>query len=206
MEQKLKSIEQRALQYWFADGLAELMGASVCVLLAIYFAAQLIIPQSSFVILFLLVFLAAFGLRKLMYGFRQRSTYQRTGYVAAKRSRQNRTLLVVAITFTLLLLAFMLYTILSSFDIFPWLSLISGVIFAFLFLMTGYGAKLCRFYYLAGFSILLGGGLVLIDLGNFWGVAIHSLVMGVSLTAFGLRTRLGYLRQSVPLMEQEDES
>jgi hypothetical protein len=37
-------------------------------------------------------------------------------------------------------------------------------------------------------------------------MAIHSLVMGVSLTAFGIRTRLSYLRNSIIPLEHEDES
>lgn len=206
MEDKLKTTQVKAIQYWFADGLAELLGASICILLAIYFAAQQIIPQSSFAIFFLLVFVAAYGLRKLMYGFRQRATYPRTGYVAAKRGPQDRRLLAVAITFTVLLLAFILYTILSGIDVIPWLTAVGGMIFAFLFFMTASEAKLCRFYYLAGFSILLGVGLVLIGLGNFWGMAVHSLVIGISLTAFGIRTRLSYLRNSALPLEHENES
>jgi len=206
MENKLKNSQQRAIQYWFADGLAEFLGASICLLLAIYFAAQQFLPQSSFAIFFLLLFIAAFGIRKLMYSLRQRSTYPRTGYVKAMRGFQDRRMRFIAITFTVILLALMLYTILRGIDTFPWLTAISGVTFAFLFFLTALEAKLCRFYYLAGFSILLGIGLVLIRLGNFWGVAIHSLVLAVSLAAFGIRTRLNYLRQSAPLLEQEDES
>jgi predicted small integral membrane protein len=206
MENKLKTIEKRAMQYWFADGLAEIYGASICVLLAIYFAAQQIIPQSSFAIFFLLVFVLAYGMRMLMYRQRQHSTYPRTGYLEAKTGRQNRSLLVVAIAFTVLLLAFMLYSMLEGINNTPWLTVLSGSIIAFLFFMAASEAKLCRFYYLAGFSILLGVGLLLIGLGDFWGMAIHSLVIGVSLTAFGIRTRLSYLRNSIIPLEHEDES
>jgi hypothetical protein len=206
MENKLKTTQIRAIQYWFADGLAEFLGASICLLLAIYFAVQQFLPQSGFAIFFLLLFIAAFGLRKLMYSLRQRGTYQRTGYVKAIRGLHDRRMRFIAIAFTVLLLALMLYTILRGIDPFPWLSAISGVTFAFLFFLTAVEAKLCRFYYLAGFSILLGIGLVMIRLGNFWGAAIHSLILAVSLTAFGLRTRLNYLRHTAPLLEQEDES
>jgi hypothetical protein len=206
MENKLKTSQIRAIQYWFADGLAEFLGASICLLLAIYFAAQQFLPQSVFAIFFLLLFVAAFGLRKLMFSLRQRGTYQRTGYVKAMRGFHDRRMRLVAIAFTVLLLALMLYTILRGIDTFPWLPVMSGVIFAFLFFLTAVEAKLCRFYYLAGFSILLGISLVLLRLGNFWGAAIHSLILAVSLAAFGLRTRLSYLRHSAPLLEQEDES
>jgi hypothetical protein len=205
MENKLKISQQRAIQYWFADGLAEFLGASICLLLAIYFTTQQFIPQSSFAIFFLLLFLGAFGLRKLMYSLRQRGTYQRTGYVKAMRGLHDRRMRFIAITFTVILLALMLSTILQGIDTFPWLSAMSGVTFAFLFFLTAIEANLCRFYYLAGFSILLGIGLTMIRLGNFWGAAIHSLILAVSLAAFGIRTRLNYLRHSAPLLEQEDE-
>jgi hypothetical protein len=204
MDDKLKATEQKARQYWFADGLAELSGAALCVLLAIYFAIQKILPQGSFAILFLLVFVAGFGIRKLMYWIRQRSTYQRTGYVEYRKGLQNRSLLGVTIGFSVLLLGFMLYTMLQGIQTLAWLPIIGGTIFAFIFFLAAYRTKLTRIYYLAGFSLLLGIVAAWSGLSDFLGVALLSLVIGLVLLAFGILTRLTYLRQSGLKMEQDD--
>jgi hypothetical protein len=206
MENKLNSTEQRARQYWFADGLAELLGAAFCVLLAVYFGVQQILPQSSFAIIFLLVFVAAYGIRKLMYSIRQHSTYQRTGYVEAGKGLNDRRLLGVAIGFSVLLMGFMLYTILRGIQAITWMSAIGGAIYAFVFFMAAFRTGLLRIYFLAAFSLLLGLVLAVNGLGDFWGAAILSLMIGLALIAFGLVTRLTYLRQSRLDVEQEDES
>ncbi|NTW21011.1 MAG: hypothetical protein HGA42_16060 [Nostocales cyanobacterium W4_Combined_metabat2_030] len=37
MDKDIKATQVRAVQYFFADGLAELSGAAICMLLAVYF-------------------------------------------------------------------------------------------------------------------------------------------------------------------------
>ncbi|MFZ2096859.1 MAG: hypothetical protein WAV05_09495 [Anaerolineales bacterium] len=206
MENKLNTTEQRAVQYWFEDGLAELLGAAICVLLAIYFGVQQILPQSSFAILFLLVFVAAFGIRKLMYSIRQHSTYLRTGYVEVGKGLKDRRLIGVAIGFSVLLLGFILYAILRGIQTITWMAAIGGAIYAFIFFLAAFRTRLLRIYFLAAFSLLLGLVLSVNGLGDFWGAAILSLTIGMVLIAFGIVTRLTYLHQSRPNTEQEDES
>lgn len=207
MEKKLKASQKRALQYWFADGLTELSGAAICLLLAIYFVIQQILAASQgyFALLFFIVFVAAFGVRRLMLSYRERSTYPRTGFVEPKKGMEDRRFLGIAIGFTVLLLGFMLFTILRGIQTMVLMPVITGVIFGFIFILVGLRIKLMRFYFLVGFCSLLGVFLSLSGLGDMWGAALLSLVTGLVLLAFGIVTRLTYLRQTNGNAEQIDE-
>lgn len=207
MEKNLKASQNRALQYFFADGLAELSGGAICLLLAIYFVIQQILPasQGSFALIFLGVFVAAFGIRKLMLWVRERSTYPRTGFVEPKQGWEDRRFLGIAIGFTLLLMGFNLYTIFRGIRTVVWMPVLCGIIFAFLFALAGSRTKLVRFYFLAGFCLLLGVFLALSGLGDLWGAALLSLGVSLVLIAFGVVTRLTYLRQTYMIAEQADE-
>lgn len=207
MQENLKSSQLRAIQYWFADGLLELSGGVICLLLAIYFAIQQVLPASSgaFALIFLALFVAAYGIRRLMMSIRQRSTYPRTGYVELRKGWQDRRLSWVAIVFTALLLGFLLFTILRGIQTMLWMPVISGIIFLFLFFLTGYRTKLTRFYFVSGFSLLLGLFLSFSGLGDFWGTAVLSLGTGLVLLAFGVVTRVDYLRHSPASGELADE-
>jgi hypothetical protein len=207
MEKNLEASQQRALQYWFADGLAELTGGIICLVLVIYFCIQQILPtsQGSFALLFLIVFVAAFGIRKLMIRYRERNTYPRTGFVEPMKGWEDRRLLYSVIGFTILLMGFMFVTILRGIQTMVWMPALSGIIFAFIFALAGYRTKLVRFYFLVGFCFVLGVILSLSGLGDLWGAALLSLCTALVLFAFGIITRISYLHQSTMITEQANE-
>jgi hypothetical protein len=207
MEKQLKASQQRAEQYWFADGLAELSGGALCLLMAAYFIVQKILPdsQGSFPLIFLAVFVVAFGIRKLMFWVRERTTYRRTGYVEPKKGWEDRRFLGIAIGFTLLLLGFNFYTILRGIKTMVFMPAIAGMILAFIFTLAGSRTKLVRFYFLASFSLLLGVYLAISGLGDLSGAALLSLGTSLVLFAYGVTTRLTYLRQTSVIAEQADE-
>lgn len=207
MDKNMQASQQRAIQYWFADGLAELSGGAIGLLLAIYFCIQQILQdsQGTFALIFLFVFVAAFGIRKLMLWYRERSTYGRTGFVEPKKEWEDRRLLGIVIAFTVLLLGFLLYTVLRGIQTLKWMPAIGGIIFAFIFALAGYRIKLARFIFLAIFCLLFGVVLALSGLGDLWGMALLSLFTSLVLFAFGIVTRTTYLHQSRVAEEQADE-
>ena len=206
LENNLKASQKRAMQYGAADGLAELSGAVICLILAIYFCLMQMVGSSggTFALLFLFMFMTAFGIRKVMFWYRERSTYPRTGFVELKKGRTDRRLLGIAIGFTVLLMAFMLITILRGIQTMTWIPALVGVIFAFIFVLAGYRTKIGRFYFLAGFGFVLGLFLALSGLGDLWGAAILSLCVGLVLFAFGMVTRVSYLARTREAAEQSD--
>jgi hypothetical protein len=205
MENNIKASQLHAVQYWFADGLAEISGAVICLLITVYFGLLALIPasQAAFALLFLAVFIAAFGIRKLMFWLRQRSTYPRTGYVEPKKGWENRTMFGIAIAFTVLLMVFMLLMVMRGIQTLILMPAIGGAIYAFVFIQAGYRVKLLRFYFLAGFCFLLGLTLSASGLGDLWGAALLSFVTSLLLFSFGIATRISYLRQ--PKLELSDE-
>jgi hypothetical protein len=207
MEKNLKSSQLRAIQYWFSDGLAEIGGGMMCLVLTIYFTALHILPtsQGGFAIHFLIVFIVAFGIRKLMFWYRERKTYPRTGFIEPKKGWEDRRMLGIAIGFTLLLLGFMLYTILQGLQTIFWMPILAGVILAFIFALAGYRTQLVRFYFLTGFNLILGIILSVSGIGDFLGAALLSLCTALVLFAFGIVTRIAYLHQSPVIVEQTNE-
>lgn len=208
MERKIKTSQERALQYWFVDGLMELGAATTCLMLAIFFLALQITPisQAGFAILFLLVFVAAYGLRKLMIRYREHSTYPLTGFVEPQKGWQDRWLFVITIGFTILLLGFMLFTMLRGIQTMIWMPAIGGILYAFIFAFTGYRTKIIRFYFLAGFCLALGMLLSLSGMGDLLGAAVLSLCASLVLFTFGIITRYAYIRQSRSMVEDDDEN
>ena len=206
MDNDIKTSHIRAVQYFFADGLVELGFSAICMLLAVYFFILQILPasQGGFALLFLFVFIAAFGIRKLMFWYRERSTYPRTGFVEPKK-RQDRRLLGIEIGFTIILMGFMLFTILRGIENMAWIPALCGIIFAFIFALAGYRTKLVRFYFLAVFCLALGVLLALSGIGDYWGAAILSFITGLVMLSFGIVTRIIYLHQPIVSMEQTDE-
>ena len=206
MDKDIKASQVRSVKYWFADGLVELGFSAICMLLAVYFFILEILPasQGGFAIFFLLVFMAAFGLRKLMFWYRERSTYPRTGFVELKK-QGDRRLLGIEIGFTVILMGFMLYTMLQGIQNMTLIPALCGIIFAFIFALVAYRVRLVRFYFLAVFCLLLGVFLALSGIDDFWGAAILSFTTGLILLSFGILTRATYLRQPIAGMEQANE-
>jgi hypothetical protein len=221
MDKNLKASQQRAVQYWFVDGLAELSGGVLCLLLALYFVAQQALPASPwiFYVLFIVVSTAAFGIRRLMLRIREHTTYPRTGFVAMKSGWEDRKTLAIMIIFALFLLALNLYLVLSGPQSVVWMPALGGLIFAFVFALAGFQTKLGRFYSLAGFQtklgrfyslaaicLLLGVALSLSGLGDLWGVAVLSFFTSLVMFVFGTIARRAYLRQTKTLTEKANES
>lgn len=207
MENNLKSSQRRAKQYWFADGLTELGGGALCLLLTAFFVLQQVLPSSSglFALTFLAVFLVAYGLRKLLQRMRERSTYLRSGFVELKTGWENRRLLSITIIFTLLLLAVQLYLVISEPRVVEVMTVLGGLIFTFIFAMAGHETKLVRFVYLGIFSLVLGVTLAISGIGDYWGMAVLSLVIGGILLIFGMITRRIYLSQTAGIVEAAGE-
>jgi hypothetical protein len=206
MDKDINTSHIRAVQYFFVDGLAEISGAAICMLLAVYFLILQILPasQGGFALIFLFVFIAAFVIRKLMYWYRERSTYPRTGFVEPKK-RDDRKLLGIEIGFTVILMGFMLYTILRGIQNMAWIPALCGIIFAFIFALVGYRTKLVRFYFLAVFCLVLGVLLALSGIGDYWAATILCFITGLVMLSFGIVTRAIYLHQPIVSMEQTDE-
>ena len=199
VDNDLQASQKRAIQYWFADGPAEFSAAAICLLLAIYSIFHQVVPvaQSSFALIFMVVFLAGIGIRKLMLWVRQKSTYPRTGYVELKHGWEDRKFLGVAIGFTVLLMGLNLFTLLRGIKAMVVMPALGGFMFAFMFALAGVRVKLLRFFFLAAFCQLVGIFLALSGFGELWGAALLCFFTSLVLFTFGVVTRVSYLHQSI---------
>src|SRR5215207_2445527 len=88
MNENLSDVQQRVKRYWFVDGVGELIGGGgMCLILAVYFAAQQYLGDGSVMGSLLQVSLALvliggfFFVQRLINAAKLRVTYPRTGYV-----------------------------------------------------------------------------------------------------------------------------
>ena len=87
MSDTFKDVEQRVKRYWFSDGIGELAGGGMFLLLAAYFGIQQFLGESNLLSVILqgslvLVMIGRiFGVRWLVTALKTRLTYARSGYV-----------------------------------------------------------------------------------------------------------------------------
>jgi hypothetical protein len=198
MDNKLKKSGQRAVQYWWADGLAELSGGVICLLLAGLFYLLTLVAWTPLtnLVFFLIAFGGGYAIRRVFLRIKERSTYPRTGYVAPKSAREDRVGLAVAIIFTILLMALMLYLTLNGTQSMKWMPAITGLILAFSFGLAGSRTGLWRLYFLAIFCLMAGFGLSISGFGDFAGTAILLVLTSLVLFTFGGLTRWTYLHHN----------
>jgi hypothetical protein len=95
MQNNFSEVEQRVKRYWFKDGLGELVGGGMILLIGLYFAGQEGLPEGSVgrtllqSSLVLLVIGGALATRWLVNSLKTRLTYPRTGYVEYEPGPKN---------------------------------------------------------------------------------------------------------------------
>lgn len=198
MNENLKKIQQRAVQYWFIDGLAEIGAGLVSLLLAILFLNWQVIFRSrwSLAVVLFVGLAVSFGLRLIIQRIKEGSTYLQTGFAAPFTGLENKRSVAIAVAFTILFLGFNLYLTLHGSQSMRWSSGLAGLVFAFIFAWTGYLTALRRFYYLALFGLVVGAVLAFLGVGYAIGVGFLTGSIGLVLIFFGIRTRKAYLGQN----------
>ena len=183
MQNNLSNVEQRVKRYWYTDGLGELIGGGMFILLGVYFAAQEFVGQNSMLggilqvgLILVLIGGMAIG-RRLIHALKTRLTYPRTGYVeyhVEEQSMHSRRILVVILAFVISGLTMLFVRL---FDFFDAIVAVTGVaVGLILIILRAKSAGLSRFYMLGAVSIVLG--LVLsvsnwpngYSLGSFYGL------------------------------------
>jgi hypothetical protein len=203
MENKFSDVEQRVKSYWYIDGIGELMGGGVCLLLGLYFSAQQYfgdqsivgaVLQSSFaVILIGGVFIA----RRLVNILKMRLTYPRTGYVEYRTNDKNliwRRILSAAIAMVVAIVSVMIARRIDAIDS---LVAVTGVLFAVILLVKqGRSSRVWRFYALSAVSLILGIVLSASDLPRGYNLGTFYGLMGIAFAISGGLTLRRYLQEN----------
>jgi hypothetical protein len=212
MNTKLSDIERRIKRYWFEDGIGELAGGGMFLLIGLYFAGGEWLPSGSPARALLsasLVFLlvgGAFATRWLVNSIKTRLTYPRTGYVeyypSVKETRSRRLWTVtIAIVVSMSLVIFGRFV--GSFN---WLPGFTGLVVGFAFIMKRARAEgLGRFYYLAAFSILIGLALSFSGLSMEYSLGAFYGLIGIAVIVSGGLTLARYLHENPIHADGRDE-
>ena len=203
MQQDIHQVEQRVRRYWYSDGLGELIGGGMFILLGVYFALQeylgedsplTAILQASMV---LLLIGGAFVARWLVNTMKTRLTYPRTGYVeyhAPKRNPRARGLVVLGVGMAVAVGAVVIAWLLGSPDL---IVAMTGILFGGVLAATaGRSTGLARFYVLGGISFMLGVLLSYSGLPEGYALGLFYVLVGVAALISGGLVLGRYLREN----------
>ena len=203
MKSNLSDVQQRVNRYWYTDGLAEILGGGMFLLLAVYFALQDFLgPDSTLsgilqASLALVLIGGAFVSCRLINSLKTRLTYPRTGYVeyrVNKKDTGRKRILVFILAFTISALTIAFVGIFKSFDsIVAVTGFIVGMI---LVLLRGKASGLYRFYALGTISLLLGFTISASGLPEGYALGLYYALMGVCFLISGGLTLTHYLHEN----------
>lgn len=201
-EDKLHSLSKQTTQYWYQDGLTEILMSLVSFLLAVYFLLELLLPEGSFlhiilIIIFIsLILISSRLINNMISRLKEKITYPRTGYVSYRiPSKKQKNLWIISSS--LVIAAILLIVVLFAFyqGSFPWIPAVTGCllgVFTILFIAPRTGAL--RFYFLGIGSIFLGIGISLLGFENLLGLFIFYLFASIGLLFSGILTLVKYIR------------
>ena len=212
MQSNFMEVEQRVKRYWFKDGLGELVGGGMILLIGFYFAGQEWLPEGSMgrtllqSSLALLIIGGALATRWLVNVMKARLTYPRTGYVeyqAGAKNTSSRRLLTggIAMSVSALLVVFGRF-----FGSFNWLPGFTGLVFGVAFILLRARANgVSRFYVLGTFCIILGMALSFTSLPMGYSLGLFYGLTGIVSMFSGGITLLRYLRENPLPIETDNE-
>lgn len=205
-DQTIKRAAKRALQYWYVDGIADLVLGVLLLLLGFYFWAIATLPEDSslgsLLLPALLLVLVAVGvIKKTLIGLlKERLTYPRTGYVAYPSQEKKRRRLTLVFTAGIAMLVAVLFA--STPASLAWIPAVSGWLIGAYWLYQGHHLGLLRYYALAALSAVTGTAITLAGLGEAHGLPLFYAVIGLGMLVTGGFTLWTYLRQA-PLRPDE---
>ena len=210
MNPDLDKLTKRPVQYWFEDGLGELVIAGMFVLIGLSFLLQALASSPFVAGLAGLFAILAVGLgpwlgRTLITRVKERVIYPRTGYVkypAFPRSRRLVSALAALVVSAGLVALANLFA-----ETLNWLPLIEGVAVAILLYFQAVQIGFLRLYFESLASVLFGAGIAIFGWGDFLGSGSYFLAFGLLLAIIGGSTFARYLilNPVSPKKEQFDE-
>jgi len=203
MKTETSKIEQRIRRYWYSDGIGELTGGGVFLLLALYFAGQEYagreslaggLLQAFFVVLLIGSILLG---RKLISWLKTRLTYPRTGYVEYRLHGRHIVWLRGLSALVAMGAAAAAVFIARSIQTIDATVALTGVLVAvFFFIQPGWFSGIVRFYSFSALALVLGMGLSVSGLPEGFNLGLFYGVMGLTLVISGGLILRQYLVQN----------
>jgi hypothetical protein len=203
MHANLSEVERRVKRYWYTDGIGELIGGGMFILLGSYFAIQEFLGPKSMVsgilqVSLILVMIGGMSLsRWLVNRLKTRLTYPRTGYVeypVDEDKMKSKRFWVVLLAFAISALTMVLVRLFQSFDS---VVAVTGVaVGLILVILRAKSSGVARFYVLGVISVILGLALSVSDLPSGYSLGLFYGLMGASFMLSGGLTLRRYLQEN----------
>ncbi len=212
MQTNFSDVEQRVKRYWYTDGIGELIGGGMFLLLGFYFSTQQyfgdqsfvgIILQSSFALILIGGIIIA---RRLINILKTHLTYPRTGYVEYSTSGQNAIWRRIVAVLIAMAVAIFSIVITRRIDAIDSMVAVTGVLVGVILLAKqGWSSGVPRFYALSAASVILGIVLSLSGLSRGYNLGLFYGLMGTIFMISGSLTLRRYLKENpLPVEEQND--
>lgn len=211
MQNNFSDVEQRIKRYWYTDGIGELIGGGMLILLGIYFGLQEFLGQDSMLggilqVSLILVMIGGMAIgRRLVSTLKTRLTYPRTGYVeyqVDEHKIKSRQIWVAILAFTISALTMIFIRLFQSFDS---IVAVTGIaVGLILIILRAKASGLSRFYILGVISVLLGLTLSVSRLPNGYSLGLFYGLMGVCFIISGGLTLRRYLEENPLPVEQQN--
>ena len=203
MQSNLSDVEQRLKRYWYTDGIAELTGGGILILLGIYFAIQEFLGQNSIVSvilqssLILLMVGGAFVSRRLVNALKARLTYPRTGYVEYQVDEGNMRRRRIGVVILAMMVSALSMLFVRLFQSLNAMVAVTGLIVGLLLVIArAKSSGLPRFYLLGAVSVVLGLALSISGLPDGYSLGLFYGLMGVCFLISGGLTLQRYLNEN----------
>ncbi len=211
MNDDLKGIERRPIQYFYSDGLIEIAIGVIFLLLGGIIFGQSVLPENSPVghiltILFVLILISSgFLVGRILRFLKNRLTYPRTGYVEYKKKAPNPRRKRAAAIVGAVVGAALSGLVAAAPSVRLWLPALNGLLLGLAVYLFWRRAGVSRFLILAGASALVGIGIALAGVADIKGIGLYYVLFGAAVIISGLVTFAGYWRRSRTAMEPPDE-
>ena len=198
LDAELSRVQRRTVQYWFGDGLAELVIGGGFLLLGLCLMLLGLVPLPGYATFLPMVLMISFclGGSHLIKKAKERVVYRRTGYISFRRPSPQRRWLTPLVAVAVSSLLVVLVGKAPALEV--WVPAGLGLLMAGVFLRMNRSAQLGRLSTLAGVSALTGLLVSLHgDTGNLAG-GIYFTVIGGVMSAGGALALRTYLKNAPP--------
>jgi hypothetical protein len=212
MKTNSADVEQRVKRYWYTDGIGELLGGGMFLLIGLYFSIQQyfgdqslvgVILQSSFVVVMIVGMIVG---RRLINLLKARLTYPRTGYVEYHTAEKNVTWQRIFTALIAMTVAIFSVVITRRIDFIDSMVAVTGVLVAVILLVKqGWSSRMLRFYALSAASLILGIALSVSGLPSGYNLGAFYGLMGTAFAISGGLTLQRYLQENPMPVEDKNE-
>jgi hypothetical protein len=203
MQAQFQRVERAVKGYWFNDGIAEMIGGAVFILIGIYFSLGEMLGSSSllgslFQMAFLLVFLGLiYGGRVLIKLMKEKYTLPRSGYLEYRVDKTHVNQRRIAAGLLAAIMALVLIVFLPLGGRVNWVVALSGLIIGSVFFLgQARTTGIQRFSFLGLISVGFGIGFAVSHLPDGFALGFFYSASGLIFLISGLLVFLRFLKEN----------